>query len=124
MKEDFVSFSLAKKLKEKGFNKRFCGYYWETGRISICNTPMNSNALKNEFSAPTIAQVLKWLREEKKMNVNMRLLVENGWYFSIQDYMGVQRYSILEDAKDTDDLYSSYEAAALAGIEFVIDNLI
>ena len=148
MNEDFVPFELAKKLKEKGFREKCLAYYDAEDNVGLLyNTQYSDELLPCQYTdllasynsgdiaanldtsdncidAPTISQVLKWLREEKKMNVNMRLLVENGWYFSIQDYMGVQRYSMLQDAKDTDDLYYSYVGAAIAGIAYVLDNLI
>ena len=124
MNEDFVSFELANKLKEKGFRQKVNAYYGKWENLFDVHPALDMNDCDYRASAPTISQVLKWLREEKKINVNMRLLVENGWYFSIQDYMGVQRYSILQDAKDTDDLYSSYEEAAIAGITYCLDNLI
>ena len=117
MNEDFVPFKLAKKLKYKGYPYETTHNYDKLGRICV--------SLVGEeypYPCPEIHQVLKWLRDEKKMNVNVRLLVENGWYFSIQDYMGVQRYSMLQDAKDTDDLYYSYEGAAIAGITYCLDN--
>ena len=120
MNEDFVSFSLAKKLKKKGFNKRVCGYYRETGGLSICNTPMNSNALENEFSAPTISQVLKWLREEKKIHVAGGYSAFSKWRYVVM---------FLDERATTEPTFSSkrkesYEQAALAGIEYCLNNLI
>lgn len=125
MNEDFVTFNLAKKLKEKGFNKCVCGYYWETGGLSICNTPMNSNALKNEFSAPTISQVLKWLREEKKIHIVIDVCNGN-WEYSIKEKIRLDES--LQYISQTIPVPicrgSSYEEAAIAGIEYCLDNLI
>ena len=70
---------------------------------------------------PTISQVLKWLRNEKEIYATMRLFADNGWYFIIQNHKGEPIYS---QFRDTDVLYLSYEQAAIAGIEYVIDNLI
>lgn len=119
MNEDFVSFDLAKKLKEKGFNKRVCGYYRETRGLSICNTPMNSNALENEFSAPTISQVLKWLREEKKIHISIDIWGRTWGY----DILDLPSGNSLHWAA-YDENINNYEQAALAGIEYVLDNLI
>ena len=128
MNEDFVTFELAKKLKEKGFNKRVCGYYWETGGLSICNTPMNSNALENEFSAPTISQVLKWLREEKKIHIEF-VAAAYGYNYIVSDTPekgGTDRHcsAIKYEGPNDGGAWDEYEAAAIAGIEYCLDNLI
>lgn len=124
--EDFVPFKLAKKLKEKGFNKRVRGYYWEIRGLSTCNTPINSNALENEFSAPTISQVLKWLREEKGYHIEF---IGNacGYLFIVSDIPskgGTDRHCSDYDGPNDGGCWDSYEEAAIAGIEYVLDNLI
>ena len=134
---DFVTFYIAKKLKEKGFKNLCFAYYTNTNdlyfnyshkagaKYSDCflsHNLMPKDSVSGKFvDAPTISQVLKWLREETKINVNMRLYKENGWYYTIQNYKGEPLYSQLTN---TDELYLSYEEAALAGIQFAIDNLI
>lgn len=145
MNEDFVSFDLAKKLKEKGFNKRVCGYYLETGGLSICNTPMNSNALENEFSAPTVSQVLKWLR--KGENIDVEIHAESGMLgnkvyvpfistyteFTLGTSPDVIRYRqkkfnptqpLPHEIVPAHVYFKEWEEAAIAGIEYVIDNLV
>lgn len=59
-----VSFDLAKKLKEKGFDKYCCRAYSEIG----CFNDTDTYKYSEEFYcyAPQISQVLKWLREEKR----------------------------------------------------------
>ena len=125
---EFVSFELAKKLKEKGYPQHIAddAYILDNYGEDEYNIgerlpiPLVPNYM-DDISAPTISQVLKWLREDKKFNVNMRLYAKDGWYFTVQDYKGEPLYSQLTD---TDELYMSYEEAALAGIEYVLDNLI
>ena len=140
--EDFVTIELAKKLKEKGFSEKCLYHYFDNKLVAnTCKSDndnittedllMSCNYLVSQFDtvgsnvvvsdAPTISQVLKWLREETKINVNMRLYKENGWYYTIQNYKGEPLYSQLTN---TDELYPSYEEAALVGIEYVINNLI
>lgn len=145
MNEDFVSFELAKKLKKKGFKQKCLAYYDVEDNVGLLyNTQYSDELLPCQYTdllasynsgdiadnldtsdncidAPTISQVLKWLREDTRINVNIRLFVENGWYFTIQNHKGEPIHSQLTD---TDDLYLSYEQAALAGIEYVLDNLI
>ena len=78
--EDFVPFEIAKKLKEKGFTCKYpFAMYNELG--SYCPLTTSSDYVtcesgykyrcyydyndfdENDFIAPTISQVLKWLRK-------------------------------------------------------------
>lgn len=113
MKEDFVTYDLAVKLKEKGFK-----YNKKNLLDRIC--------MENQINHPTIYQVLKWLREEKKIHIDIGI-----WdckYIPFIVYIDVLDENIVHTNKtvDVDDckLFDTYEQAALAGIEYVIDNLI
>ena len=119
--EDFVTFELAKKLKEKGFNWKVNAYYGKHENIFDVHPAMDMNDCEYRCSAPTIPQVLKWLREEKKLNVNMRLYIEDKWYYTIQNNKGDFIYSHLVGS---DVLYESYEEATITGIKYAIANLI
>ena len=127
MKDDFAPFELAVKLKEKGFDEPCYGYYHCNGgndSFELCGNGdcdfLNSKN-KHRIAAPTISQVLKWLREEQGYNVNMRIYSPDGWYWTIQDRDGNYCCSHLTLS---DDLFETYEQAALAGIKYVLDNLI
>lgn len=140
--EDFVSFEIAKKLKEKGYPqdiqhcigwypteyyKNSCiGEYFEGelqeiedyygDRISAIHIIENE---KKGVIAPTIPQVLKWLREKDIMVEIIVNLGDNGvWQFAFR----VQTKKFYERATKCD--YTSYESAALFCIEYIIDNLI
>lgn len=86
--------------------------------------------------APTISQVLKWMREEKKIfvainigycyetdvipfptNPNMEPILK-GYYY------GIWELDNLSDKNAHSEYFESPELAALAGIEYVLDNLI
>ena len=62
--EDFVTIEIAKKLKEKGFDYPCMGHYIDNN-LHIAHY---INAFHNDkdvsIDAPTILQVLKWLREK------------------------------------------------------------
>lgn len=133
MNEDFVPFELAVKLKEKGFREK-CLYryknYSKTLHINEVETLITRDVDYSEFfkcynsyvysdiDAPTISQVLKWLREEKKIHIVIDFDGGMSWYYQIALY-GLTAYE-----KESEHKYNSYEQAALAGIEFVLDNLI
>lgn len=138
--EDFVPYELAVKLKEKGYPQdiQYCigwypteyyknsciGEYFEGklqeiedyfgDRISAIHIIENE---KKGVIAPTISQVLKWLREEKKIYVLIEVERED-WF----EYKIVQ--TIKSTRKTGTRVYKTYSEAILAGIEYVIDNLI
>ena len=123
-----VSFDLAKKLKEKGYPqepKNRCQYYeWDRLRnMHPLYTEMvwyESENKKYLYSAPTISQVLKWLREEKRIEVNACWDNKDAqWigYASEMDKPDLVGYYTSID-------YDSYEQATLAEVEYVLDNLI
>lgn len=113
--EDFVSIKIAKKLKEKGFD-------WETSNVYERNTIA---CRYEDYPKPTISQVLKWLRDKKNIVFGITPMQEmDGDYLS-------WCITILKVADDGYGLsfkeelyYDSYESTALAGIEYVLDNLI
>ena len=106
MKEDYVSFELAKKLKEKGFD-------WETRELYEKNILC---CRYENYPKPTISQVLKWLRE-KKIYVLVEF-IDKSWMFDLQC---LKTGFVVET-----DVYSykTYEEAAVAGIRRVLDNFV
>ena len=79
---------------------------------------------RNFIDAPTISQVLKWLSEKKK--IHLVVDIEPNGYFFIVNY----NITIDFDGKYQFDIYNSLSCyyddkqASIAGIEYVIDNLI
>ncbi len=141
MNEDFAPFELAVKLKEKGFNEPCFGWYYPSEvcgfdyrttivfnnseyRGSNYKDMLVSHKDEKHINAPTIPQVLKWLREEKKIHIIVEI-ADSGWYYTI--YPNIR----WENGKLKSDKYimsfkpkASPEQAALAGIEYTLDNLI
>lgn len=129
--EDFVTFEIAKKLKEKGFPQRpdyfnYSSYFcWDGLRkihplynASVWFDP-NINR-ENIYFAPTVSQVLKWLREEKKIHIDIEYRGVFKWRYILiylhETYFDY--FNVIEKG------FYSYEEAALAGINYVLDNLI
>lgn len=123
---DFVSCEIAVKLKEKGYPQ-----HWSDNDYIVENEYDDKFEVGSYYNrcfipehlptiaAPTIAQVLKWLREEKGVFVDIRF---NRYY---QFY----KYYVFTMSTESTDMYgdcsiNTYEQAALAGIEYVLDNLI
>ena len=128
---EFVTFEISKKLKEKGFSKLCFATYDKDGMLgyNYCQ-PTTIRAISFEecmsihgsddncIDAPTISQVLKWLRERDIMVEIIPSLVDDGtWTFSFR----IQTKKFYD--RSTKD-YNSYELAALTCIEYILDNLI
>ena len=132
----FIDKQLAIKLKEKGFDRPCFGFYnpiqdelqlYCANNKDVTYKNILTSVYKNKVlvDAPTIEQVLKWLREEKKIQLAIdikreRKVGEYIWgYFVVllntSSLCCVQHYDFESD---------SYDAAAIAGIEYVINNLI
>lgn len=137
--EDFVTYDIAVKLKEKGFIEE-CLAYYTTDIDFFYNTTLDSEVITGfksfnsnpnsicwkRIDAPTIAQVLKWLRNEKRLHIE--IAIWDSKYLPAIVYIDIPdddivhcNQSILLDNEIT---FDSYEEAAIAGIEYVLNNLI
>lgn len=147
--EDFVTFNIAKKLKEKGFREKcFAVYepYIEKIKFNKINTdkrPAHYDLtikefrecynlyIDNDIDAPTISQALKWLRKEHHLEFEI-VVASYGYNICIvktpdipneggnQVYSSFNSYPGPNNAGAWDD----YESCVLFGIEYAVNNLI
>ena len=134
MNEDFIPFELAVKLKEKGFDEPCYGYYHCNGgndSFELCGNGdcdfLNSKN-KHRIAAPTIPQVLKWLREEKKIVISI-FPHPCGWQADI--YKDVHQYYdseaecyLVHYYKEKTEISHSFNWLEIYCIQYVLDNLI
>lgn len=134
---EFLSFELAKRLKEKGFTCQHpIAMYNEIGDFCTLTTSADFKTYPSgykcrcyynyddfdeyDFIAPTIAQVLKWLREKKNIEVVASFSYRNKvWGYQVGD-MTLFEDSILS----YDYSFPTYEEAAIAGVNYCLENLI
>lgn len=131
MNDDFAPFELAVKLKEKGFDKECLCHYVGEDLVYNIESPIANNQLwfshnkfdniwhRDNYDAPTISQVLKWLREEKKIYLEIVIVVDAEYMCDI--------YKISPrpiECLGSTEYFLTYEKAAIAGINYVLDNLI
>jgi hypothetical protein len=119
---DIVSFEIAQKLKEKGFREKTSGGYMlpiKLPHFPLTYSLKDWNKADDCYSAPTISQVLKWLREEKKIYVLININFDMTWFW---DILGINTEP--DCFGESDGTYQSYKQAALAGIKYCLDNLI
>lgn len=67
--EDYVSFKVAKLLKEKGFNEPCLKQYYNNGELSDVSIEAKYNTIVNQVSAPTIQMVMEWLRKVHNIHI-------------------------------------------------------
>ena len=126
---EFITFEIAKKLKEKGFPQHECdyGYIEKDDKTYRIVGPGIPDYLPNT-AAPTLSQVLKWLREEHHLHFEV-IATAYGYNLIISDIPdkgGSDRYysHINDDGPNYIGGWDKYEDCILYGIEYVLDNLI
>lgn len=115
MNEDFVPFELAVKLKEKGFPFK----YKTEGKLGLTK-------IRKVEILPCISEVLKWLREEKKIYiviaVNPTLSTKDKIAYYYQVYSNCN--GVTSDYYESEECYAQWEDCAIDSIKSVLDNLI
>lgn len=129
---DFVTYEVAKKLKEKGFREPCFATYDNDGMLGyVYYQPQSIHAVSFDdclyygddvVVTPTISQVLKWFREKKKIFIHIDVSTNDkfDYFFSI----ATQEDETWKIEYVGEDDYDTYEKAATDGIEYVLDNLI
>lgn len=128
--EDYVSFEIAKLLKEKGFDE-FCYYYYmENGSLKLTNW----NKEHNFCPCPTLQTTLKWLREKHNLyivaqpNPSNPLFWINIYKLKNDEWVPVESpdTSMVHTPVETifDKNFVTPEEACEAAIRYCLENLI
>ena len=131
--EDYVSYEVAKLLKEKGFDERTIYHYTNTDTLQhqITYNQYKNSEMGNAYSAPTHQMAMKWLRE-KGFHINAPISYDYSvdadgnvvdkwtfWTFEIlSSFSGKLIYT--EEVNE----YYSYEEAVEAALKYSLENLI
>jgi hypothetical protein len=126
--EDYVSFEVAKLLKEKGFdyNAEYKSYYTLGGKIVYFeDNPQDINIAPRV----TLQMAMKWLREVHKLHIDILpnpiefkdKVIQDGWgcevtHLSNLTYECNYRFSQKK--------YKTYEEASESAIKYCLENLI
>lgn len=121
---DFVTFEIAKKLKDLGFNEPFFFFYREDDKekyvhhASISKPLIYCDKIDNEvIIAPAISQVLKWLREKHKIYMYVK---RDTYHFKFRFVYEKDKPKV----EFTSSVYDGFEQASIEGIKYVINKLI
>ena len=124
VKETYVSFELAKLLKEKGFDEPCRARYDNNGALHYEKYPIDVSGaeIHNSILCPTHQMVMTWLREVHSLYIEVSLSCDredknakifDASIFNVQN----QRYKKLSNIQ-------GYEQACEAGCIYVLKNLI
>ena len=119
--EDYVSFEVAKLLKEKGFNEYCLKNYWSSDKelhdwkwkLSY-NRNSDGNCNTKDCAAPTLQMAMKWLRE-KDVRICPDYSDVDGKWFAMIGTKKKRTYS---------GYYDTYEEAVEATLKYALENLI
>lgn len=143
MNEAYVSFEVAKLLKEKGFDWFTYAYYTKDdvdekpyfGMENLCSDNWNGEVDEvNDlwFSAPTQQMARRWLREEKGIHISADIYKDSSndadgnvvdeWTYWAWDFYWLPSGNIGD--KGGYDQFDSYEDAIEAALEYCLTHLI
>ena len=123
--EDYVSFEIAKLLKEKGFNEIVSYAYDDEGMFwEKTYHPEGINI--GGYDAPTLQMVMKWLREIHNIHIsvyvfNRELPITNVPVFYTCD---IATEKLSSQQGHLRGVWKSYEEACEAAIKDCLENLI
>jgi len=122
--EDYVSFEVAKLLKEKGFDSDDCfAFYNGKGEIKFLQTfsDIADYDEKTSIVCPTLQMAMKWLREVHNINIDTCSIWDiSHWLYQVFVITPRTAHNSYVDKI----LYTSYEQAINAAIKYCLENLI
>lgn len=127
--EDYVSFKVAKLLKEKGFDENTLMVYSQNGNF------MPDGAIEDTYqvfyAAPTLQMAMKWLREEHNKIIVSGISLDDRTSSTINHYIVGIWYvpknnggAFCYTSPTPYGGYPSFEEACEAGIKYCLENLI
>ena len=124
--EDFVSFEIAKLLKENGFDEE-CSCFYDNidygtpglevdGQLYYKNSALDDE----EYAAPTLQMAMKWLREKYNIFICILFLEEyDGYGYTIEN---IVKKNYIATSRNSS--YKELEEACKVAIKYCLENLI
>lgn len=135
IKEDYVSFEVAKLLKEKGFNEE-CEYFYDEyndNECVICSNGVsayNNDEHSTYYSRPTLQITMKWLRIEHNIHIEPHIVKTKHSYGYMPNYIDLkelkQHFPFDEFDFSNADKYAciTYDKACETTIKYCLENII
>lgn len=128
--EDYVSFEIAKLLKEKGFNEPTVCVYHKDGTFDRITLNAWNDKFITPICAPTLQMAMKWLREVHNIHITIYysafLYGTHPYYWSIDKMDSIPRANTqIKTSTSTHDYsFAHYEKACESAIRYCLENLI
>ena len=131
--ENYVSFDVAKLLKDKGFNESIRCWYDNFQDFHEEGVRMNNtDCLPPTIMCPTLQMAMKWLREVHNLHVDSSIYIdtdgdsEHEYTYTYWDWLIFNSESGRRIAEPQIGCgrYDSYEQACEAAIKYCLENLI
>jgi hypothetical protein len=119
MKQEFVPYELAVKLKALGFDEPCFGYYSESELVF--NTHTNNAMQRFRFAAPTRSQAFRWFRDIHNMfhEIQIDRTTKPKFCYAVFHY---EHYGNYEEIKIGEwSLYRTHEEAESACLDVIIE---
>jgi hypothetical protein len=122
--EDYVSYEVAKLLKEKGFDQN-CATYYLDGQVWRHYHGEVIPKGKQIYAAPSQAMAMKWFREVHKVLIVIDAYHADHWEGYI-DTFEISIYSHASTIIVPNEIahHTDYEEAVEAALKFCLENLI
>ena len=121
IEEDYVSFEIAKLLKEKGFEGRMHTFYTEEGTEMESAYVVPSNFFP--IYCPTLQMAMKWLREVHNLHIQPEITAWPRKGYFVEIYLYKNRHNNFEKVPFVEHK-ESYEESCEAAIKYCLENLI
>ena len=129
--EEICTYEVAKLAKEKGFDVPTDRYYHIYDDVIEAQNSLEMtgdgcadfyNSLNRyRCAAPTQSLLQRWLREEKKWNIVVRMYEDKGYYWFIQNSKGQLQESYFTYA---DEMFVTYEVALEDALKYTLEKLV
>ena len=121
--EDYVSFEVAKLLKEKGFDTpvwtRYENDYDGNNEVIFGDKYDWNNSPMGQISAPTHQMAMKWILEKYNVSIEVSALKRNYWVYTIYKILDNKVKELYNDGE-----FKSHEKAVEAALKYCLENLI
>ena len=121
--EDYVSFEVAKMLKEKGFNENCYASYNGNGKLYKFDEEVDDNT-PYWSNAPTLQMAMKWLREVHNIFICINMVGNGDDSYVLFTYNIYQNKNYKLIFGSNIPKYNSYEEAVEEALKYCLENLI
>lgn len=122
--EEICTFEVCKFAKEKGFDVDCEAFYYGDGFLQFARFENWNGRYISRFSAPTQSLLQRWLREEKKIVVEVGYYsVEQKYYWRVFDTSKCDGFASFIPPSKSMSRYDTWEQALGYGLEYALKEL-